>query len=131
MDKLKQELSSAGLLLEEYGGDVIVTEVSAKKELNIDSLLENILLVAELNNLEKRTILENSLAHGFVLESNLDKNLGSVALILVQAGKVTNRNYISYRGGFDKIRILMDEKQTHLENADEGDPVWILSLIHI
>lgn len=128
MDKLKQELSSAGLLLEEYGGDVIVTEVSAKKELNIDSLLENILLVAELNNLEKRTILENSLAHGFVLESNLDKNLGSVALILVQAGKVTNRNYISYRGGFDKIRILMDEKQTHLENADEGDPVWITGL---
>ncbi len=128
IEKLKQELSSAGLMLEDYGGDVIVTEVSAKKETNISGLIENLLLVAELHSLKKRKLKENSVAHGFVLESNLDKNLGPVALVLIQAGSVTNRDYLAYSGKHDRIRSLLDESQKHLEKADEGDPIWITGL---
>jgi len=128
IEKLKQELSSAGLMLEEYGGDVIVTEVSAKKETNIDGLIENLLLVAELHSLKKRKVKENSVAHGFVLESNLDKNLGPVALVLIQAGSVTDRDYLAYSGKHDRIRSLLDENQKHLDKADEGDPIWITGL---
>lgn len=128
LDKLKQELSSAGLELEEYGGDVIITEVSAKKETNIDGLLENLLLVAELSNLKLHDKPENGLAQGFVLESNLDKNVGPVALILIQAGTVTSNNYLAYEGNVDKVRSLLDEKQNKLETAQQGDPVWITGL---
>lgn len=128
LDKLKQELSSAGLELEDYGGDVLITEVSAKKELNIEALLDNLLLAAELSNLKIRTKPEIGLAQGFVLESNLDKNLGPVALILVQAGRVGSKNYLAYEGNADKIRSLLDEQQNQLEFAEEGDPVWITGL---
>lgn len=128
LEKLKQELSSAGLMLEEYGGDVIVTEVSAKKETNIEGLIENLLLVAELHSLKKRKLKENSVAHGFVLESNLDKNLGPVALVLIQAGSVSDRDYLAYSGNHDRIRSLLDENQKHLEKAYEGDPIWITGL---
>jgi translation initiation factor IF-2 len=128
LDKLKQELSSAGLELEDYGGDVLITEVSAKKELNIEGLLDNLLLAAELSNLKIRTKPEIGLAQGFVLESNLDKNLGPVALILVQAGRVGSKNYLAYEGNADKIRSLLDEQQNQLEFAEEGDPVWITGL---
>lgn len=128
LDKLKQELSSAGLELEEFGGDVVITEVSAKKEINIDGLLENLLLVAELSNLKVQEKPENGLAQGFVLESNLDKNLGPVALILVQAGKVESKNYLVYEGNADKVRSLLDENQNKLEYALQGDPIWVTGL---
>jgi len=128
LDKLKQELTSAGLMLEEYGGEVIVTEVSAKKELNIDGLLDNLLLVAELHNLEKRKSPEGGVAQGFVLESNLDKNLGPIALVLIQAGEVKNRNYLVHDGKVDRVRTLLDESQNKLESAQQGDPVWITGL---
>lgn len=128
LDKLKQELTSAGLMLEEYGGDVIVTEVSAKKNLNIDQLLENILLIAELSNLKKHSLPKESLAVGFVLESNLDKNLGPVALAILQSGNVTNKSVIVHSEKIDKIRTLLDENQNQLEQVSEGDPVWITGL---
>ena len=128
LDKLKQELSSAGLLLEEYGGDVIVNEVSAKKELHIENLLESILLVAELANLKVIKNPKEGEAQGFVLESNLDKNLGPVALVLIQAGEVEGRNYLAYSGKVDKIRSLLDENQNKLEIAKQGDPVWLTGL---
>lgn len=128
LDKLKQELTSAGLMLEEYGGDAIVTEVSARKELNIDGLLDNLLLVAELSNLEQRKSPEDAVAQGFVLESNLDKNLGPVALVLVQSGQVQNRNFLARSGKVDRVRTLLDENQNKLEEALQGDPVWITGL---
>ncbi len=128
LDKLKQELTSAGLMLEDYGGETIVTEVSARKELNIDGLLENLLLVAELNNLKKRKSPEGTVAQGFVLESTLDKNLGPVALILVQSGTVGSRNYIAREGKVDRVRTLLDESQNKLEEGNQGDPVWITGL---
>lgn len=128
LEKLKQELTSAGLLLEEYGGDVIVTEVSAKQKLNIDGLLDNVLLIAEQLNLKKQKDPEGGVAQGFVLESNLDKNLGPVALILVQAGKVEARNYLVYEGKIDKVRSLLDENQNKLEYAQQGDPIWVTGL---
>ncbi len=127
-DKLKQELTSAGLMLEEYGGDVLVTEVSARKEINIDGLLDNLLLVAELHNLKKQNPPEGTVAQGFVLESNLDKNLGPVALVVIQSGIIENRNYLVHNGKIDRVRTLLDENQNKLDLAQEGDPVWVTGL---
>lgn len=127
-DKLKQELTSAGLMLEEYGGDVLVTEVSARKEINIDGLLDNLLLVAELHNLKKQNPPEGAVAQGFVLESNLDKNLGPVALVIIQSGSIENRNYLVHNGKIDRVRTLLDENQNKLDLAQEGDPVWVTGL---
>lgn len=128
LEKLKQELSSAGIELEEYGGDTILVEVSAKKESNIEGLLDSLLLVAELSNLKPATKSKNGNATGIVLESTIDKNLGPVALILIKSGKVEARNYIVHGDQYNRVRILMDENQVQLENAEEGDPIWITGL---
>lgn len=125
LDKLKQELSSAGLELEEYGGDTIVVEVSAKKKTNIDKLLDSLLLVAELSNLKPAPKSKSGEATGFVLESLVDKNLGPVALVLVQAGKVEPRNYMVHGEEYERVRTMLDEYQNPLENAIQGDPIWV------
>lgn len=126
-DKLKQELSTAGLLLEEYGGDVMVCKVSAKKKTGLTELLESILLTAEMSELKKHDMAGTD-ARGFVLESKLDKTLGAVSLVIMQAGQISEKSVAVYGDKYDTLRSVLNEKQEHQLTADEGDPVWILGI---
>ncbi len=86
-DRVKQELADHGVIIEEYGGDVICVPVSALKGSNIDSMLEMILLVAEMEELKANP---NRKATGIVVEAKLDKGRGAVATVLVQNGTLKN-----------------------------------------
>ncbi len=128
LGKLKQELSSAGLLLEEYGGEVLVNEVSATKKKGIDELLESVLLIAELQELKKETPPAGILATAFVLEAKLDDKLGPVALMLVKSGSFKEGNFLVQEKGYARVRAVLDENQQKLPVAEQGDPVWIIGL---
>ena len=93
-DRIKQELTEYELIPEEWGGDTICVEVSAKQKQNIDGLLEMVLLVAEMRDLKANP---NKRASGTVIEAKLDKGRGPVATVLVQSGTL--------KVG-DKIQIL-------------------------
>lgn len=82
-DRIKEELSKEGLLAEDWGGDVIMTPISAKKKIGLDDLLENILLVAEMKELKANPKRES---YGVVVEAQLDKGRGPVMSVLVQNG---------------------------------------------
>lgn len=128
LGKLKQELSSAGLLLEEYGGEVLVNEVSATKKKGIDELLESVLLIAELQELKKDIPPAGILATAFVLEAKLDDKLGPVALMLVKSGSFKEGNFLVQEKGYARVRAVLDENQQKLPIAEQGDPVWIIGL---
>lgn len=127
IDKLKQQLASEDVLLEEYGGDVMAVEVSALKKTGLDELLESILLLAEISELKKMQVKDGS-GTAFVLESTLDENLGPVSMMLMKSGEIERGNYVVYADGYSKIREVLDESQQKLEKADEGDPVWIIGI---
>lgn len=128
--RVKQELSSAGVELEGYGGDVPVVEVSAKKKTNIEGLLDLILLVAEMNGLDKAPEIKNAEYHGegIVLESYLDSSLGPVALCVVRAGSLGRGEYIAGAGMCSKIRALIDESKKTVEVAEISQPIVAVGL---
>ena len=128
LNKLKQELTSAGLSLDEYGGDVMVNEVSAVKKTGLDELLDSVLLIAELQELKKQTPPEGLLGTAFVLESTLDDKLGPVSLMLTKSGNFKEGNFIVHEKGSAKIRALLDEQQQKLDHAEDGDPIWVIGL---
>ncbi|KXK26936.1 MAG: Translation initiation factor IF-2 [candidate division WS6 bacterium OLB20] len=129
LNKLKQELSSAGLELEEYGGEVIVNEVSAIKKTGLTELLDSVLLTAELNELKKDAAPEGVEGTAFVLESVLDENLGPVSLVLVKSGGFSTANFVVHENGYSKIRTLLDnDTHSQRDGAEQGDPVAIVGL---
>lgn len=128
LEKLKQELTSAGLAIEEYGGDVMVVEVSALKKTNLDELLDRVLLLAELSELKTEEAEENTVGHAYVLVSSLDKNLGPVSLMLMQSGKVTKKDRAVFGGDDHKVRAIWDEHRLELKEAHQGDPIWVIGL---
>jgi len=125
--KLKTQLATEGLLLEDQGGDVITTEVSARKKTGLDELLENILVLSEVMEL-KKTKIKSGIAEGFILESTLDKHLGPVSLVLVKAGKISRGSVLVHENGYGKVRDVLDEHQQKMDEAEEGDPVWVIGL---
>lgn len=127
INRIKQELSSNDILIEEYGGDAIFVPVSALKDEGIDSLLENILLVAEINELKDITPVQGS-AEGFVLESNTSAELGPVALVILKAGSIMPGQYIVSKDQLHKIRATLDETRRKVEKTSQGDPVWVIGL---
>lgn len=125
--KVKQELSQYNVLVEEFGGDVMVVEVSAVKREGLDSLLETLGLQAEILEL-KPTKVEEGNALGVVLESHLDNSLGPVSLILLKGGGLEENNYILTENKVTKVRSLLDENQSQIKKASEGAPVWVIGL---
>ena len=125
--KIKQELANAGVLLEEFGGEVMSAEVSALKKIGLDELLERILLLAEISELKKISP-KDCLGQGYVLEANLDKNLGPVSLIIVKSGEIKPGNFLVYEGGYAKVRALLNEAQSQINISDQGDPIWVIGL---
>jgi translation initiation factor IF-2 len=127
INKLKQQLATAGLQLEGFGGDIMVAEVSALQKIGLDELLDSILLLAEMSEL-KATGLKDADASGFVLESKVDKSLGPVTLLLVKSGVVSKGSYVVSENGVEKIRDILDEQTKKLEVAYEGEPIWLVGL---
>ncbi len=124
-DKIKQELTEYELIPEDWGGDTICVEVSAKKKQNIDGLLEMVLLVAEMRDLKANP---NRKAKGTVIEAKLDKGRGPVATVLVQNGTLRVGDTIVAGTAMGHIRAMLDDKGKRIKKAGPSVPVEILGL---
>jgi translation initiation factor IF-2 len=124
-DRVKKELSDLGLVPEQWGGQTVMVEVSAKKKQNLDALLEMILLVTEMSELKanpKRS------ASGTVLEAKLDKGRGPVATILVQDGTLNVGDTFIAGTIVGKVRALIDDRGRQTKHAGPATPVEVLGL---
>jgi len=127
LTKIKQELTDAGLHLEEYGGDVMAIEISALKKKGLDDLLNRILLLAEMSEFKVEKV-KDVIGRVFVLEASLDNDRGPVALCIVKAGQVKQGDYLVYKGGSGKIRTVLNTEQKEIKEAVQGDPVWLVGM---
>lgn len=127
-DKVKTELMNYDLVSEDYGGDVICIEISAKQKLNIDKLLDAILVVAELKELKANP---KRRASGVVIEAKLDKGEGPKASLLVQIGTLHFQDYLVVGSTFGKIRRMMDEHHKVIKVAPPSTPVVITGLSEV
>jgi translation initiation factor IF-2 len=124
-DRIKQELSGQQVVPEEWGGETMFVEVSAKTGQGIDALLERLLLQAEVLELKAP---RETLAKGIVIESRLDKGRGPIATVLVQSGTL-KRGDITLAGAvFGRVRALVDESGHAIEQAGPSIPVEVLGL---
>jgi translation initiation factor IF-2 len=123
--KVKQELLQHNVVVEEFGGDTLATEISAKKGVNVDQLLEQILLQAEILDLKANP---DRNATGVVVEAQLDPGKGPVATVLVQSGtlKVGDDFIVGLHAG--RVRALLDERGRSVEKAGPAIPVQVLGL---
>jgi translation initiation factor IF-2 len=124
-DRVKKELSDLGLVPEQWGGDTVMVEVSAKNKLNLELLLEMILLVTELSDL-KANPKRN--ASGTVLEAKLDKGRGPVATVLVQDGTLHIGDTVIAGTIVGKVRALIDDRGRQQKSAGPATPVEVLGL---
>jgi translation initiation factor IF-2 len=124
-DRVRTELASQGLTPEEWGGDTIYGDVSAKTKQGLDHLLDMILLVAEVEELKANP---NTQASGTVVESRLDPGRGPVATILVQRGTLRNQDPVVAGGHWGRVRAMYDFMGQQVTEAHPGEPVEILGL---
>ncbi|MEI5987028.1 translation initiation factor IF-2 [Dehalobacter restrictus] len=127
-DRVKQELTEYGLVVEEWGGDTITVPVSAKARLNIDTLLEMVLLVAEMKDLKANP---NRKATGTVIEAKLDKGKGPVATVLVSKGTLNIGDIIVAGHSFGRIRGMVDDKGRRVKKAGPSMPVEVQGLSEV
>ena len=127
-DRVKQQLSEKGLIAEDWGGDTIVVPVSAHTREGIDSLLEMILLTAEMEELKANPKRK---AKGTVIEAKLDKGRGSVASLLVQNGTLRVGDSIIVGSTYGRIRAMFDDKGKKIKSAGPSIPVEILGLSEV
>ena len=127
-DKVKQELSEQGLLVEDWGGDVIAVPVSARQKTGIDTLLEMILLVAEMEELKANP---DKRAVGTVVEAELDKGRGPVATVLVQGGTLKVGDPIVCGVACGKVRAMINSKGKRVKTAGPSTAVEILGLSEV
>lgn len=124
-DRVRQELVNYDVVPEEWGGQNMFVEVSAKKRLHIDDLLETILLQADVLELKANP---NAPASGFVIEANLDKGRGPVATVLVQRGTLHPGDAVVAGTSYGRVRALLDPHSEQVSAARPADPVEILGL---
>lgn len=124
-DRVLQELSECGLTPEEWGGDILVNRISAKTKMGINELLENVLLIADMNELKANP---NRYATGSVIESRLDKNVGSITTILIQNGTLRLGDPVVVGNVYGKIRTLKNDKGEDIIEALPSTPVEITGL---
>jgi translation initiation factor IF-2 len=124
-DRVKQELTEYGILVEDWGGEVISVNVSAMKKTGLDDLLENILLAAEMKELRANP---KKRARGTVIEAMLDRGRGPVATVLIQDGSVNVGDPLVAGQTYGKIRAMMNDKGERVTAAGPSMPVEILGL---
>ena len=124
-NRVKQELMQYGLVAEDWGGDTITVDVSAKTGHNIDELLEMVLLVAEMKELKANP---NRAAVGLIIEAQLDKARGPVATVLVQKGTLHEGDNVLTGSASGRIRAMFNSKGEAIKEAGPSIPVQILGL---
>jgi len=127
-DKVKQELTEYGLVVEEWGGDTIAVPVSAKNNLNIEQLLEMILLVAEVRDYKANP---DRPATGTVIEAELDKGKGPVATVLVSKGTLNIGDVAVAGCAYGRIKAMVDDKGRRVKKADPSMPVEVHGLSEV
>jgi translation initiation factor IF-2 len=124
-DHVKQQLADLGLQPEEWGGDTVVVPISAKKRVNIDELLENVLLIADVMELKANPDGE---AIGTVIEANQDRHLGNVATVLVQKGTLKTGDSLVIGQVWGRVRAEFDDQGKSVTKATPSMPVLVTGL---
>lgn len=127
-DRIKQELTEHGLVVEDWGGDVIAVPVSAKQNLNIDTLLEMVVLTAEMLELKANPARKGK---GTVIEAKLDKGRGAVASLLVQNGTLHAGDSIIVGSTYGRVRAMFDDAGKKIKSAGPSIPVEVLGLSEV
>ncbi len=124
-DRVKQQLAEAGLLVEDWGGDVVSVPTSAKNKIGISDLLENLLLVAEMENLRANPAQP---ARGVVIEARMDKTKGPLATVLVHDGTLREGDIAVVGTSWGRIKAMFNDAGKRLHRAGPATPVAILGL---
>jgi translation initiation factor IF-2 len=128
-EKVRQQLTEYNLIAEEYGGDTIFVNVSAKAGQGIDQLIESILLTADAA-IDLRAVAEDD-ARGVAIEAHLDRGRGPVATVLVQRGTLRVGDAIVAGGSFGRVRAMLDEDGNSVEEAGPSRPVQVLGFTSV
>ena len=124
-DLVKQQLSEAGLVIEEWGGNTVCAEISAKEKLGISELLESVLLVAEMEELKANPSLP---AAGVVIEAEMDKNRGPLATILIQTGTLKEGDTVVVGTTWGRVRAMFNDVGKRIKKAEPATPCVVLGL---
>ncbi|MFO7819215.1 MAG: translation initiation factor IF-2 [Halanaerobacter sp.] len=124
-EKVKQELTEHGLVVEEWGGDTIAVPISALQQQNLDELLEMVLLTAEMEELKANP---NRAANGVIVEAELDRGRGPVATVLVKNGTLKVGDHIVVGSAHGRVRAMIDDHGQRVESAGPATPVEVLGL---
>ena len=127
-EAVKQQLADAGLMVEEYGGETICVPVSARRKTGLDSLLDMILLVAEMADLKANPEAQ---ADGVVIEGRMDKQRGPLGTLLVQEGTMHVGDNVVIGDQVGKARAMFDDKGKRIENAGPSTPTVVLGLSEV
>jgi translation initiation factor IF-2 len=128
-DKVRQQLTEYNLIAEEYGGETIFVDVSAKSGIGIDQLIDSILLTADAA-IDLRAIAEDD-ARGVAIEAHLDRGRGPVATVLVQRGTLKIGDAIVAGSAFGRVRAMLDENGDNVESAGPSRPVQVLGFTSV
>ena len=128
-DKVRQQLTEYNLVAEEYGGETIFVNVSAKSGLGIDALIDSILLTADAA-IDLRAIADDE-ARGVAIEAHLDRGRGPVATVLVQRGTLKVGDAIVAGGSFGRVRAMLDEDGANVLEAGPSRPVQVLGFTSV
>ncbi|CAL9558450.1 Translation initiation factor IF-2 [Streptomyces sp. enrichment culture] len=127
--KVRGQLTEYGLVAEEYGGDTMFVDISAKQGLNIDKLLEAVVLTADAA-LDLRANPEQD-AQGIAIESHLDRGRGAVSTVLVQRGTLRIGDTMVVGDAYGRVRAMLDDKGNNVEQAGPSTPVLVLGLTNV
>jgi translation initiation factor IF-2 len=122
--RVRQQLSDLGLMPEEWGGETVFVDVSAKQRTNLDSLIEMILLTADVQLDLKAN--PDAMARGVVIEAHLDKGRGPVATVLVKRGTLVQGDAVLAGTAWGRVRAMLDERGNSVDEASPGQPVQVL-----
>jgi translation initiation factor IF-2 len=125
VDLVKQQLADAGLLIEEWGGNIVCVEISAKAKIGIEELLESVLLVAEMEELKASPSLP---AAGVVIEAEMDQNRGPLATVLVQSGTLKEGDTMVVGDTWGRVRAMFSDAGKRIKKAEPSTPAEILGL---
>ena len=127
-ERIKQQLTEYDLVAEEWGGDTIVCPISAKTGMGIENLLENLTILAEVQELKANP---NRAAKGAVIEARLDKGRGPIMTVLVQNGTLNQGDIIIAGTAVGRVRTMVDDKGRHITKAGPSTPVEISGLSEV
>jgi translation initiation factor IF-2 len=125
VDQVKQQLADAGLVIEEWGGNTVCVQISAKEKIGISELLESVLLVAEMEELKASP---NQPAAGVVIEAEMDKTRGPLATVLIQAGTLKLGDTVVVGDSWGRVRAMFNDVGKRIKKAEPATPAEILGL---